>query len=140
MIIVIVSVGGWGCYTFPTVVKIMSYTRAWPSRTRDPIHIHYVRCKQFAIANNTQQTRMITCVICAYAQDLTSGMVSDYGMVVSVLVEQGVVHRLCTGCGYGCGYVDNLVDKVWIFSVDILCKLEWWACLSGLVCPDRTGS
>jgi hypothetical protein len=42
---------------------------------------------------------------------------------VSVLVERGmVVHRLCTGCGYGCGYVDKGVDKVWIFSVDNLWK------------------
>ena len=73
--------------------------------------------------------RTIPNKICAYVHSPTSGMVSDYGTVVSVPVEQGVVHRLCTGCGYGCGYVDKGVDKVWIFSVDNLCKLEWWACL-----------
>ena len=102
MIIVIVSVGGWGHYAFPTVVKIMSYTRVALPDAR-PDNLYYVRCKLLAITNNPQQTTVITCILCAYAQDPTSG-----GMVV---------HRLSTG-------VDMVVD-MWI-TLWIKCGYFLW--------------
>lgn len=58
------------------------------------------------------------------------------GWLCPVVFRHGVVHRLCTGCGY---VVDNLVDKLWVFSVDNLWEtksigVSWRVGMSG---PDR---
>ena len=58
------------------------------------------------------------------------------GWLCPVAFQHGVVHRLSTGCGY---VVDNLVDILWVLSVDNLWEtkfigVSWLVGMSG---PDR---